>query len=123
VNGLYEVTDEVSGGMPVYKKQGNEMWLEYHVSCGKWMSRHAAYKGQANKFCNASVDCDVGVLPDKAPRGIWRVCSNGALEVQASVVVTTMSAAEVAAESLVMQATSAAARAAAAIAKVRKRED
>jgi len=120
VNGVYEVTDEVSGGMPVYKKQGGDMWLEYHVSNGRWMSRSTLYKGQANDACLAHVHCDVGVLPDKAPRGAWHVWVNNAFEAQASVVVTPMSAAEVAAEAAALQAARAATRAAAQAAKVRE---
>jgi len=131
VNGLYEVTDEVSGGKPVYKKQGAEMWLEYHVSRGEWMSRPTYCKGQASNACYAYVDCDVGVLPDKAPRGAWHVWVNRSLKAQASVVVTPISEEEVAAEAAALQAalqvacaaTRAAARAAAVVAEVSKNKE
>ena len=122
VNGVYEVTDEVSGGMPVYKKQGAEMWLEYHVSLGQWLSRLTKDKGQANFYRYAYVACDVGVLPDNAPRGAWYVWVNNAFKAQASVVVTPMSAAEAAALQAALQAARAAAVATAAVRKVRKRE-
>ena len=98
VNGVYEVTDEVSGGMPVYKKQGAEQWLEYHVSTSSWMSRSTARKGQSRLACHAYVDCAMGVLPDNAPTGAWHVFTSGAWEVQTSVVVSPMSSEEIAAE-------------------------
>jgi len=123
VNGLYEVMDEVSGGMPVYKKQGAEMWLEYHVSRGQWMSRPTEHKGKASNSCWAYVDCDFGMLPDKAPRGAWHVYVNNAFEAQASVVVTPMSEEEVEILQAAFTAARAVARAAAAAAKVRNSED
>jgi len=88
VNGRYEMTDEVSGGMPVYKKRGTEVWLEYHVSRhhGCWMSRPTHCKGQANNACYAYVDCAFNVLPDKAPSGAWFVCVNKDFVAQESVV-------------------------------------
>jgi len=49
VNGLFEVTDEVSGGMPVYKRKGgltDQVWLEYHVARSSWMVRNTEFKGQ-----------------------------------------------------------------------------
>jgi len=96
VNGLYEVTQEVSGGMPVYKKHGGEQWLEYHVLTGKWMSRATASRGQASGSCDAYVACSIGVLPDKALKGTWYVRANGTYAAQASVVVSRVSAAEAA---------------------------
>jgi len=113
VNGVYEVTDEVFGGMPVYKKQGGDMWLEYHFSTSNWMSRATAHKGQAKAFFYALVGCANGLLPDKAPIGTWLIAVNGSLVAQASIAVTPMSAAEVAAEAAAVQAACAAARAAA----------
>jgi len=117
VNGLYEVTDEISGGMPVYKKQGAEQWLEYHVSFRQWMSRSTARKGQTSDLCHAYVACAVGMLPDKAPKGAWHVVVNGAWRAQSNIVITPLSAAEVsaevAAEAAALQAACEAARVAA----------
>jgi len=125
VNGLYEVTDEISGGMPVYKKQRAELWLEYHVSLCQWMLKSTASKGQENNATCAYVACDVGVLPDKAPRGAWHVAFFfSSLAAQASVVVTRVSASEAAVEEAAFQAACAKAQAeeAAEVAvKVRKR--
>jgi len=128
VNGLYEVTDEVFGGMPVYKKQGGEMWLEYHDSHGNWMLRVIEHKGEAESVCTAYVDCDVGLLPDKAPRGAWHVwVEKDIFEAQAGIAVTQKSAAEVAVLQAALQAAFAAARVAtkaeARVAKVRKSGD
>jgi len=111
VNGLYEVTDEISGGMPVYKKQGGEQWLEYHVSTSCWMSKSTASKGQTKNLCHAYVDCAIGVMPDNAPIGAWNVFSrsSSAFACQASIAISPVSVTEVAA----VQAACAAARAAA----------
>jgi len=88
VNGVYDVTDEVSGGIPVYKKREAEQWLEYHVSRSMWMSRSTETKGQTNVTCHASVACAIGVLPDKAPTGTWQVYDGAAWRTQASVMVS-----------------------------------
>jgi hypothetical protein len=91
VNGLYEVTDEVSGGMPVYHKkpgsmgpQRSELWLEYHQ--GRWMSRSTVYNSHASDYIVAYVDCAIGVLPDQTPTGAWYVEDDGIHESQPRVV-------------------------------------
>jgi len=113
VNGLFELTGEISGGMPVYKKQGDEQWLEYFVSTCRWMSRSTARKGQTNNSCHAYVDCAICVLPDEAPTGAWQVANGVSFGVQANIVVSPMSAEQVVAEAAAVQAACAAARAAA----------
>jgi len=88
VNGLYEVTDEVSGRMPVYKKQGDDMWLEYHSLTTRWMLRATAYKGQKGSGCTAFVLCDSGlVLPDKPHKSgrSWHVLVSGNWDRQAGI--------------------------------------
>jgi len=72
INGLYAmVLNEYSGGMPVYKKQGAEQWLEYVASSGRWISRHTVCKGQGNSYGHAYVACKIGVLPENTPAGDW----------------------------------------------------
>jgi len=104
VNGVYEVTDEISGGMPVYKKQEGEQWLEYHVSKSRWMAKDLKDKGQDKYVGYACVACALGVLPDKASRGTWQVVDGVSWPSQASLVVTPVSAAEVAAEAAALLA-------------------
>jgi hypothetical protein len=88
INGIYEVTGEIFGGMPVYKNKEQEQWLEYHVSSSKWLSRSAEGKGQENNKCTAYVSCEIGVLPDKVQNKIWRVVIKKKLSPQLSVIAT-----------------------------------
>ena len=63
VNGMYRMTTEVSGNMPVYKKKGGDQVLEYILEKKSWMSKHASNKGQDNFECNARAICELGTLP------------------------------------------------------------
>ena len=45
VDGIYEATDEESGGMPVYRKQGDDdMWLMYHAPKKFWIVQQTVNK-------------------------------------------------------------------------------
>lgn len=47
INGIYEPTDEISGGWPVYrKKDDSEKWLEYIVASNEWYVKPTADKGK-----------------------------------------------------------------------------
>jgi len=86
VNGLYEVTDEVSGGMPVYKKQGAEMWLEWNKKKQQWISRVTASKGEASEAGTAYVGCtSTNVLPVNSPVGTWKILVDGAWVAQPAI--------------------------------------
>lgn len=56
VNGIYEPTDEICGGWPVYhKKDDNEKWLEYIVATNEWYVKPTPDKGKAEGWmCIAS---------------------------------------------------------------------
>lgn len=56
INGIYEPTDEICGGWPVYhKKDDNEKWLEYIVATNEWYVKPTADKGKAEGWmCIAS---------------------------------------------------------------------
>jgi hypothetical protein len=56
INGVYEPTDEICGGWPVYrKKDDNEKWLEYIVATNEWYVKPTADKGKAEGWmCIAS---------------------------------------------------------------------
>eukprot|EP01039_Chlorochromonas_danica_P010145 gene10145-11228_t len=47
INGIYEPTDEICGGWPVYrKKDDSEKWLEYIVASNEWYVKPSADKGK-----------------------------------------------------------------------------
>lgn len=56
INGIYEPTDEICGGWPVYrKKDDNEKWLEYIVATNEWYVKPTTDKGKAEGWmCIAS---------------------------------------------------------------------
>lgn len=56
INGIYEPTDEICGGWPVYhKKDDMEKWLEYVVATNEWYVKPTADKGKAEGWmCIAS---------------------------------------------------------------------
>jgi len=56
INGIYEPTDEICGGWPVYKKRDdNEKWLEYIVATNEWYVKPTSDKGKAEGWmCIAS---------------------------------------------------------------------
>jgi hypothetical protein len=56
INGVYEPTDEICGGWPVYRKKDDaEKWLEYIVATNEWYVKPTADKGKAEGWmCIAS---------------------------------------------------------------------
>jgi hypothetical protein len=56
INGVYEPTDEICGGWPVYRKQGDgEKWLEHHASTNEWYVKPTADRNRAEGWmCLAS---------------------------------------------------------------------
>jgi hypothetical protein len=56
INGVYEPTNEVCGGWPVYRKQGDpDKWLEYIVATNEWYVKPTADRGRAEGWmCLAS---------------------------------------------------------------------
>ena len=56
INGVYEPTNEHSGGWPVYRKQNDpDKWLEYIVATNEWYVKPTADKGRAEGWmCLAS---------------------------------------------------------------------
>jgi hypothetical protein len=56
INGIYEPTDEICGGWPVYKKrEDTEKWLEYIVATNEWYVKPTSDKGKAEGWmCIAS---------------------------------------------------------------------
>ena len=56
INGIYEPTNEICGGWPVYRKQGDpDKWLEYIVATNEWYVKPTADRGRAEGWmCLAS---------------------------------------------------------------------
>lgn len=57
INGIYEPTDEICGGWPVYrKKDDSEKWLEYIVASHEWYVKPTADKGKPEGWMCISSD-------------------------------------------------------------------
>ena len=70
VNGIYEPTSELSGGLPAYQKKGDaDMWLEFYKM--HWYLRSASNRGTSTSC--ASIEVDRPCLPQDCPAGLWRV--------------------------------------------------
>ena len=117
VNGIYEFTEEVSGGMPVYRKMDDpDMWLMYNPTWKKWYVQPTSSKGSESGWANLT--CDPPCLPERGPKGTWQV-SDGGFKLQVGVAISMMTPEEVAA-ALALFAAEAEALAASVIADGRK---
>ncbi len=57
INGVYEPTDEICGGWPVYRKKDDaEKWLEYIVASHEWYVKPTADKGRPEGWMCISSD-------------------------------------------------------------------
>ena len=71
-NGIYDPTDELSGGMPVYAKRGNvEKWIEYWPATKEWMLKTTAGKGTDKGW--ARLRSDPPAPPEKVVGSVWSV--------------------------------------------------
>ena len=62
----------MSGGMPVYRKQGDpDKWLMYHPSSKKWTLQRTNRKG--TDVCRAFLICDPPCLPENGIKNTWQV--------------------------------------------------
>lgn len=47
INGIYEVTNEINGGWPVYRKRGDpDKWLEFIVATSEWYVKPTTDRGR-----------------------------------------------------------------------------
>ena len=102
VNGMYEATTELSGGMPVYVKVGvGGMWLEYHAPSSQWQVTLTSNKGtnHASAFCPVPAKC----LPEDCPAGQWLVVDCCKLVSQPAVNITVATQDEVGAYLVALQ--------------------
>lgn len=71
LNGVFDPTDEMRGGWPVYlKRDDGEWWLEYDACPQKWMIRPTACRGTTRG--RAYILCDPHTRPERA-KGVWRL--------------------------------------------------
>ena len=72
INGIFETTDEMSGGMPVYRKMGDsDTWLVYNPSFKAWFVQLTLHKGMSAGW--AYLDCVAPSLPENITKCIWKV--------------------------------------------------
>ena len=70
INGCYEPTEEMSGGICVYEKvDDNDTCLEYNDKLKKWQIKPVDCKGKPN--CRASCKVPSKCLPEDCPVGEW----------------------------------------------------
>ena len=118
VNGIYEFTEEVSGGMPVYRKMDDpDMWLMYNPTRKEWWVQQTSSKVTGGGW--AYLTCNPPCLPERGPKGMWQVYDGGKFQLQAGVAISMMTPEEVAA-ALALFAAEAEALAASVVADGRK---
>ena len=90
INGIYVVTDELSGDMPVYAKMGNsDLWLMYVASTKDWNIQTTAVKGSdiiAKAYCKVSHKC----LPHECPAGMWKVHNGDKPVIQTAITISSV---------------------------------
>jgi hypothetical protein len=74
-NGIYDKTDELAGGLPIYERRGlsenGRQWImEYYLPDKTWQIKPLENKGIT--MCSATVTCDPPVLPNLI-KEVWRV--------------------------------------------------
>ena len=73
----------MSGGMPVYRKQGDpDKWLMYHPPNNNWNVQPTSHKGTSSAY--AYLKCDPPCLPDNGTKRTWQV-GGGGFHLQADV--------------------------------------
>ena len=77
VNGVFDLTDEVCNGMPVYRKRNDrDTWMEM-VKCNaggwRWYIKPTKEKGPDSSICFAYCSSDDVILPHDADHGNWFV--------------------------------------------------
>jgi hypothetical protein len=72
INGIYEPTDEICGGWPVYRKKDDpEKWLEYIVASNEWYVKPTADKGKPEGWMCISSDPPTRPELTKGTCDVW----------------------------------------------------
>jgi len=72
INGIYEPTDEICSGWPVYRKRGDpNKWLEFFAATNKWYVKATTDKGRARGWMRIS--CEPPSRPElcKSTCEVW----------------------------------------------------
>ena len=73
----------MSGGMPVYRKQGDsDKWLMYNPNAKDWFVQSTSSKGTSSGY--AYLTCDPPCLPENGTKHTWKV-HDGSWSIQAGV--------------------------------------
>ena len=87
INGFYECTEDVSGGMPVYRKLDDyDVHLLYSPASKMWIIQAALDRGTNLKW--AYLRCDPPCLPEKALQGSWQIDEGVVFRLQEEVLVS-----------------------------------
>ena len=72
VNDIYEFTEEMSSGMPVYRKMDDpDMWLMFIATEKAWFLLPTSDKGTNSG--DAFLPCNPPCLPERGAKGTWQV--------------------------------------------------
>lgn len=72
INGIYEPTDEICGGWPVYRKKDDmEKWLEYNVASGEWYVKPTTDKGKPEGWMCIASDPPTRPEQTKGTCDVW----------------------------------------------------
>ena len=85
----------MSGGMPVYRKQGDsDKWLMYNPNDKSWIVQPTSAKGTSGGY--AYLKCDPPCLPENGNKRTWQVVVGSAFHLQADVEISIATPQEVA---------------------------
>ena len=94
MNGMYEATTELSGGMPVYVKvDGGNVCLEYRPFANAWQMKLTA--GLGTNMCTAACTVPAKCSPQDCPVGKWSAYDASNWGPQPAVTVTVVTQQEV----------------------------
>ena len=94
INGMYEVTAEMSGDMPVYARVGNgDVCLEYRANGKEWQVMSTA--ANKSKHCLTFCGSPAKVLPEACPEGQWHVLAGSKFVLLPAITVSLVSKDEI----------------------------
>jgi hypothetical protein len=89
VNGIFQPTDEVCNGMPVYQKMGDpETWLEMvktNAGTWRWYVKPTKERGAEKSTCFGYGMSNDVVLPQDCDGGMWHVHDSSAFVLEPDV--------------------------------------
>ena len=87
INGIYEPTEEISSGWPIYRKRGDAgKWLEYSVAENKWYVKASTDKGRARGWLR--MESDPASKPELSS-GIFQIWDGDRWIIQGTITILT----------------------------------